>query len=104
MTAGVVVSAACFIVALAGELFAGTTGAAGDGILAGDVTGWLDDLAGLEPEAWAGLGTLVIVATPALGLVASAAEYARVGDRRTAGLALLVLAVLAVSGVVATRG
>jgi uncharacterized membrane protein len=103
MTAGVTVSAACFVVALVAELLAGTTGTTGSGAL-GRVTGWLSDLDGLDPEAWASLGTLTLVVTPALGLVASAAEYARAGDRRTVGLAMLVLAVLAASAVVAVRG
>ena len=55
----------------------------------------------MEPWAWAGLGTLAVVATPALGLTATAYEYASVSDRRTVLMALTVLGVLAVSLVIA---
>ena len=93
LTTGVVVSAACFLIAGAGEL-AGFDSGPGDMT---DVAALFDGLITLRPWAWASLGTLVVVTTPAFGLVATAFEYASVSDRRTVFLALAVLAVLGVS-------
>jgi uncharacterized membrane protein len=50
----------------------------------------------LDPRAWASAGVLVLIATPVVGLVTTAAEHWR-PDRRFALVALLVLLVLAVS-------
>jgi len=97
MSVGVVVSALCFLVAVALE----ATGSAGATGPATGIPALLDGIAALEPAAWASLGTYVLVATPAIGLVITAAEYADVGDRGTMGLALAVLGVLAVSALVA---
>jgi len=97
LTGGVVVSAGCFLVAGIAEVlgFATTAGEMTD------VRAWLGDLMAMDPWAWASLGTLVVVVTPAIGLLVTAYEYATVSDRSTVLLALVVLAVLALSTVVA---
>jgi len=97
LTAGVIVSAVCFLVAIAAEV-------AGNDLGLGDVTdvgALVEGLSSLEPWAWASLGTLAIVATPALGLLTTAYEYRSVADRRTTLLAMAVLGVLAFSTAVA---
>jgi uncharacterized membrane protein len=97
LTAGVAVSALCFLAAVVLEAM-GSAGAAGPMTA---ITSLLDGLLALEPAAWASLGTYVLVATPAIGLVVTAAEYADIGDRGTMVLALAVLGVLAISALVA---
>lgn len=97
LSGGAAISAACFAVALAAGL-AGADGARGD---PADLSALLGALAALRPWAWASLGILAVIATPALGLVVTAAEYASLPDRRTAVLALAVLAILGLSVVVA---
>jgi uncharacterized membrane protein len=47
----------------------------------------------LDPAAWASAGILVLLASPVLGLLTTAAEYRRV-DIRYSALACLVLAIL----------
>lgn len=97
LTGGVIVSAACYLVAVLAEVL-GVATAAGD---ATDLRALIDGLLVADPWAWASLGTLVLVATPALALVVTAVEYTVVGDRGSAVLALVVLAILALSAVVA---
>jgi uncharacterized membrane protein len=97
LTLGVVISAACFLMAGAAEVI-DSDAIVGDMT---DVTALIDGLFGFESWAWAGLGTLVVVVTPAVGLVVTAYEYASVSDRRTTLLALAVLVVLVVSAVIA---
>ncbi|CAN5584683.1 hypothetical protein BH24CHL9_BH24CHL9_03100 [soil metagenome] len=102
LTAGVIsggaaIGAACFGVALA----AGLAGVDGDGGDAADVPALLAALAALRPWAWASLGILAVIATPAVGLLVTAAEYASVSDRRTVVLAFAVLGILAASLVAA---
>lgn len=97
LTAGVIASAICFLIAGAAELLGVDTGA-GDMT---DVGALVAGLVSLAPWAWASLGTLTVVATPALGLLATAYEYASVSDRRTVLLALAVLAILGGSAIVA---
>lgn len=97
LTAGVFVSGACFVVAGAAEVF----GVATHPAQMTDVGALVSGLAALDPWAWASLGTYAVVATPAMGLVATAYEYSTVADRSTVALALVVLAVLALSAVVA---
>ena len=94
---GAAVSAACFGVALAAQV-AGADGARGDPL---DLAALLAGLGAFRPWAWASVGILAVIATPALGLVATATEYGSVSDRRTVLLALLVLGVLAASLVTA---
>lgn len=97
MTAGVVLSALCFLVAVAAEV----AGADTDPSRPGDLAALAEGLAAVAPWAWASLGTYILVVAPAISLVVTAAEYAHVGDRGTVGLALAVLGVLALSAVVA---
>ena len=52
---------------------------------------------GLDPWGWATLGVLVVIATPVLALAATGHEHRVAGDRRTAGLSLVVLAILGLS-------
>jgi uncharacterized membrane protein len=97
MTSGVLVSAACFAVAIVLEL------AGGDmrGGRMSDVSGMLDALVAMEPWAWAGVGTYVLIVTPVVALVATIIEYGRGGNRAAAGLAVLVLLVLLLGCLVA---
>jgi uncharacterized membrane protein len=97
LTAGVVVAAVCFAVALAAELVSGEPG---NGEMT-DVTAVLAGLLALDAWSWAAAGVYVVVATPLVGLVATAGEYASIGDRRAVGLAIAVIAVLAASAVAA---
>ena len=97
MTVGVLVSALCFLAAVAAEV----AGADAGGGLMSDPAALAEGLVAMAPRAWASLGTYVLVVAPVIGLVVTAAEYAQVGDRGTVGLALAVLGVLALSAVVA---
>ena len=97
LTAGVVVAAACFVVALTAEI---VTGRAGSGEMA-DIAAVLDGLVAFSPWAWATAGVYAVVATPVVGLIVTAGEYASIGDRRTVGLAVAVIAVLGASAAVA---
>ncbi len=92
-----VVAAACFAVALAAE-FVGRDIGSGEMT---DVNAVIEGSLALTPWAWATLGVYAVVVTPVVGLVVTAWEYASVGDRRTVWTAMLVLAILTVSAVVA---
>jgi uncharacterized membrane protein len=93
LTIGVLLSAICFLVAGAFDLLVPGTTASEVRDLPALIAGLVD----LQAWAWAGLGTIVVIATPAVGLVVTATEYAVASDRRTAGTALAVLGVLAIS-------
>jgi hypothetical protein len=97
ITAGALVAAMLYGVAVLAEI-AGV--APGDGEMT-DMVAVVDGLSSLTPWAWATLGTYAVILTPVVGLVVTASEYARVGDRRTVALALAVIAILATSAVVA---
>ena len=97
LTIGVAVAAVCFAVALAAELVSGEPGS---GELT-DVAAVLDGLLSLDAWSWAAAGVYAVVATPLVGLVVTAGEYASIGDRRAVGLAIAVMAVLAASAAVA---
>lgn len=97
LAVGTAVSAACFAFSLLLDLL-GRAGLHGD---ASDLAAVLGSAVALEPWGWATLGTLAVIATPAAGLVATLAEYERVRDRRTALLAVAVLAILGLSLVTA---
>jgi uncharacterized membrane protein len=62
-----------------------------------DLSRILSGLASLDPWAWASLGTWLVVVTPVIGLLVTAYEYTLAADRQAVGLALAVLAVLALS-------
>jgi uncharacterized membrane protein len=55
------------------------------------------DLAAFRPAGFLWLGLIVVVATPAARVVASLVGYARLGDRRMAAIAALILLVIALS-------
>jgi uncharacterized membrane protein len=97
LTAGVGLSAACFLVAGMAELL-GTPARTGT---VRDFGAVVAGLAPADPWAWATLGTLVVIATPALALLTTAIEYLRVSDRGTALMAVAVLLVLLVSAALA---
>jgi len=97
ITIGVVVSAACFLMAGLAEVAGMETGS-GDMT---DLVAVLDGLLAMNPWAWASLGTFAVVLTPAIGLLVTAYEYATVSDRRTVLLAIAVVAILVLSAVVA---
>jgi hypothetical protein len=98
LTGGTLLGAILFGVALIADL-AGL-GRAGPGT-AVDAAAFLEALLGLSPWAWALLGCITIIVTPAIGLVVTALEYERIADRRAALMALAVLAVLGISFLVA---
>jgi uncharacterized membrane protein len=97
LTVGVTLAAVCFVVAVAAEI-AGVEKGGGEMT---DVAAVYEGLLAFTPWAWASLGTFAVVLTPVAGLLVTAWEYGRVGDRRALALALAVTAVLAVSAVVA---
>jgi uncharacterized membrane protein len=79
----------------------GRTGVHGD---PSDLGALVRSVWSLEPWGWATLGTLAVIVTPAVGLLATMLEYRSVADRRTALLAALVLGILGVSLVLALAG
>lgn len=97
MTAGVVASAACFVLAVVLELAGGVT----NGGRMTDLPALRDGLVAMAPWAWASVGTFVLIVTPAVALLATVLEYLRAGDRVTVGLAVLVLLVLSLGCLVA---
>ena len=94
---GVLVAVTCFIVAGVAELAGVETGS---GEMT-DIAALVEGLLSFTPWAWAALGTLAIIVTPAAGLLVTAYEYSTVSDRRTVLTALAVLLVLGVSAVIA---
>jgi hypothetical protein len=96
LNAGTLVSAAFFVVGVALDAL-GRSGDAPDLL---DPQAIAAAVVGLEAWGWSTLGVITLVGTPALGLVATALEY-RSFERRMSVLALLVLAVLAVSFAIA---
>ena len=77
-------------------------GASVDEVAPFDVAGIVGSVAGLRPTGWATLGVWLLLATPVAGLCATALE-ARRADRWVGAAALAVLAVLAMSLVIALR-
>lgn len=55
----------------------------------------LADIGGLAPAAFLWLGILAVIATPLSRVVAAAIGFARLGDRWMVGVALAILAVIA---------
>ena len=96
LTVGALLAAACFVVALAAEI-AGSE--PGSGSMT-DVAAIIDGLLAFTPWAWATLGVYAVVVTPLFGLVVTAWEYSSVGDRRSVGLAVGVIAVLVTSAII----
>ena len=97
LTAGVAVAGVLFAVAMLLEVLGAEPGA---GEMT-DIAAVLEGLVALTPWAWATAGAYAVVATPVLGLLATAWEYWSVGDRRMVLLAAAVIAVLVASAVVA---
>jgi hypothetical protein len=97
LTSGTVLGAACFAIALVSDL----ARLGGQAFSAGDAASFVAALLGLDPEAWAGLGSALIIATPAVGLVVTALEYGSIGDRRAVLFAIAVLAILSLSLLIA---
>ncbi len=62
------------------------------------------DLVGLRPAGFLWLGLLVVVLTPASRVAVSAIGYARLGDRRMAAIAVLVLIVILTGVLLGTPG
>jgi uncharacterized membrane protein len=97
LTVGVIVSAVCFLVAGAADVL-GHGGSRGE---VRDLAALVAGVGDLQAWAWAALGTIAVIATPAVGLIVTATEYALASDRRTVASALAVLGVLAISLVAA---
>jgi uncharacterized membrane protein len=98
LTVGTLVAAMCLLVGLVLSLL-GAVGTAGDprrfDLLLGSILE-------LRPWGWSMLGVLVLIATPAAGLVATFFEL-RADQPRAALLALAVLAILGVAALIAWR-
>ena len=60
-----------------------------------DLDGLLEDLRSLDPAAFLWLGILAVIATPLSRVVAAAIGFARLGERLMVGVALAILAVIA---------
>jgi len=90
LTIGSLISAGCFLVAIALEVVGRPTTAAS--VL--DLTAVIRSMTVPEPWGWATLGVVIVIVTPAVGLLATVLEYR---GRREAWLALGVLGILAVS-------
>ncbi len=90
MTIGALASAACLLTAVVLGLL-GRPATAGDTL---DLASVISALVEMRPWGWATVGVLMVIVTPAVGLVATALEY---GGRRESLLALGVLAILGVS-------
>ena len=97
LSIGVATAGVFFAVAMIAEVLGAEPG---DGEMT-DLRAVIDGLFSLTPWAWATLGAYAVLATPIVGLLVTAWEYASVNDRRTVLLAAAVLAVLAPSVVVA---
>lgn len=97
LSVGVAISAACFALAGLAELI----GIERREAAMTDIGALVEGTLVLDPWALASLGTYMVILTPAIALLATAWEYASISDRRTVLLAVAVLAVLAVSVVVA---
>lgn len=85
-------AAVCLAIAIGVRVLGAPLG--GDGPVPG--AGLPQGLVELRAAAWATLGVLILLATPPLGLLATALELRRASPA-VAGLALAVLAVLAAS-------
>jgi uncharacterized membrane protein len=96
LNVGSIVSAASFLVGVVLDAF-GRSGGDPDPLQPAAIVA---AVAGLEAWGWATLGVAALIATPALGLVATALEYRSI-DRRSSLLALVVLGVLGTSLAVA---
>ncbi len=94
LTLGSLISAGCFVVALALEVL-GTPTTPGNAL---DMAAVIRSISVPEPWGWATLGVVIVILTPAAGLIATMLEYR---GAREAWLALGVLGILAVSLVVA---
>ncbi len=90
LTIGSLISAGCFMVAIALEVLGRPTTA--PNVL--DLTAVISSMAVPEPWGWATLGVVIVIVTPAVGLLTTVLEYR---GRREAWLALGVLGILALS-------
>ena len=68
-----------------------------------DITTIPGDVAAFRPNGFLWLGLIVVLATPASRVLASLIGYARRGERRMSLVAALILLVIGLSVVVATR-
>jgi len=87
------VSVVCFAAALILEFLGRPEG----GGSATDLGAVLRSVTALETWGWATLGTFAVIVSPVGAITATALEYARTGDRRTAWTAVGVLFVLGIS-------
>ncbi len=62
-----------------------------------DLANLVRDLAALSPAAFLWLGILAVIATPLSRVIAAAVAFARLGDRWMIGVAVAILAVIALS-------
>ncbi len=99
LTIGTLLSAACFVAGFVLSLLGGDVATEDPRRL--ELV--LRSAAELQPWGWSMLGVLLLLATPAAGLVTSFFEMRRV-QPRAASLALLVLAILVVATLIAVAG
>lgn len=62
-----------------------------------DVDSLVGDLASLQPAGFLWLGLLLVIAIPVSRVVAAAVAFALTGERRMVGVAVAIVAVIAVS-------
>jgi len=67
-----------------------------------DATRLVADLVALRPEGFLWLGLIAAIATPSARVAASLVGYLRGGERRMAGVSLLILGVVILSVLLAT--
>ena len=99
LTTGTLLSAACFVAGFLLSLLGGDAATEDPRRL--ELV--LRSAAELDPWGWSMLGVLLLMATPAAGLVTSFFEMRRV-QPRAAFLALLVLGILAAATLIAVTG
>ena len=103
LTAGTYLSVALLGI---GVVLMAADGLAPRGGPAFDPSGLAADLVALRPEGFLWLGLIAAIATPSVRVAASLLGYLRRGERRMAGVSLLILGVIALSVLlaIATEG
>jgi uncharacterized membrane protein len=62
-----------------------------------DLSSIVADIASLQPAGFLWLGLLAVIATPITRVIAAAIAFARAGETRMVGVAVAILAVIAIS-------
>ena len=100
LTAGTYLSVALLAIGVGLMAVAGTSPLSGGPAF--DPARLAADIAALRPEGFLWLGLIAAIATPSARVAASLVGYVRRGERAMAGVSLLILAVIALSVILAT--